>query len=623
MILFFDLETYSECDLPKCGQYVYAHHHSTRILLLSYAIDNEPVRVLDFTADALWGEDYARFEDAFHAADRIVAHNVPFDRTVLAASYPDLQAPLSKWWCTMAAALSAGLPASLEQLAKFLGAPETKDSEGKHLIHVFSKPFYGRKRDPWERSEDWEKFIEYARRDTEAMRECYKLTPAHNYRTDRQVWLFDQEMNDRGFRVDVDLASIAADAADIVQEGLSRRVVDLTGVDVSKVMALKKWFESEGWPLPSLSRDDVEAALAEPNLPPYIKDVLTARLEFSRSTAAKYRSVLAGTDPKDGRFRGGFAYSGAERTMRWAGRRFQPQNLFLPVVDSEAAALSLLSSAGDPAVLDGWFPGVPPMDVIASAVRGVVVPAEGHVLIVADQSQIEARGLAWKAGQRDVVEQFRAHDAGETDLDVYQYTAKGVGSDDRQLGKVLTLACGYGMGPAVFQMTALKYGLDLSMQQCEELVYAWRRANGHIVRFWRTMGQACAAQVRRNEGRALTVTLPSEHKLYYWDPEVDPESNDTIIYTTSRGRTRAWGGKLVENYIQSMCRHIMARAMVLIAGLGYRVVGTVHDEGWFEVREEEAERAVEQITRVMRSPPKWAPDLPLNCEVKVMHRYSK
>lgn len=653
--LWLDLETFSKHDLSVVGVHRYCEL-GCHILLFAYALDEGPARVWQAEREPMPADLRVWLSDA----TELVAHNAAFDRTVL-ESLGLVEHDLTRWTCTMAVAHTLSLPGGLGPLCRALRVEEeeSKVRDGKRLLRKFTRPRKPTKNNPatrwtWKNApEDWDRFVHYARMDVEAMRTCSQKMPRWNF--EPRIWAMDQDMNDRGVGIDLDLCAGATKVALAEQERLNRRMTEVTQGRVEKPTQrerIRVWLASRGLVLPNLTRDTLEAAVARPGLSEEVRTVVMARLESSRSTAAKYAAMSASANA-DGRARGCYQYAGAGQTMRWAGRRIQFQNLFRPLIDCHEAAESLrgLDLLSGPESLEAinllWRP-LPPLDVVASAVRGALVASPGHSFSVWDLSQIEARFTFWFARGLKMLAAFA-----DPSRDPYTETARDIGSDARQLGKALVLACGFGMGPERFQETAAKppYYLDLTMKQAESYVYGWREANPEVPCLWREV-ESSAARALRERKRikhtatglrfaferiagfdCLTIQLPTKHRLVYWGAKLQPDGSITYCRWFKDGfvpEYHIWGGGFVENIVQMAARHLMAGALYRTEMHVAPVVGTVHDEGLAEVPDEELEEKFRRMGEEFERVPSWAkdlggdgPTLPLAAEGYITKRYKK
>lgn len=503
MILWFDCETYSECDLKTAGTHRYAEHPSTEITVVQWAIDDGEPRVHDCTDDnARRRGDSHELHVALRDPDvTIIAHNSHFDRTLLRHCW-GIDVPVERWQDTMIKAMAHGLPGSLDKIGQIVGleADEAKDKRGRELIQLFCKPRPKgsklRRATRETHPKEWAEFLEYSRQDIVAMRAIDKRLPSWNYRTDHAelaLWHLDQRINDRGVAVDVDLADAAIAAVAAEQKRLKAEVTEQTDglvTNASQRDNLLAFILAEyGVDLPDLKADTVRRRLEDPSLPDGVKLLLSIRAEATKTSTAKYKALVNAVSA-DGRLRNTLQFAGAQRTARWAGRIFQPQNLPRPdiglVADhfqvSRKDAEDLLPEYLDQGVeaLKGGYADVVFDNVIgltANAVRGCIVAPPGRKLVVADLSNIEGRGLAYLAGERWKLRAFADFDAGVGE-DLYKVAygrsfnidPKEATGQKRQIGKVMELGLGYEGGVAAFLTFAAVYNMDLD--QLAEAVYA-------------------------------------------------------------------------------------------------------------------------------------------------------
>lgn len=487
-ILWGDLETY--CEIPiNNGTHAYAE--GVEVMLFAWAIGDEPVSVWDLTA----GEPIpGRLRKAITDPDTILFfHNSHFDRTVLRHAMPELAPDVTRWRDTMVQALAHSLPGALGALCEVLGVPQdkAKDKEGKALIQLFCKPRPKnsklRRATSKTHPEEWRRFVAYAGLDIEAMREVHKRLPKWNYKgAELALWHRDQQINDRGVCMDVQLAQAAIEAVDQEQKRLAKRTQVMTDGEVQAATQrdalIKHIVESYGVELPDMQRSTLERRIADPDLPSAVKELLAIRLQASTTSTSKYKSLMKGVS-RDGRLRGTLQFCGASRTGRWAGRLFQPQNLPRPSLEQERIdeGIEALKSG----CADLLFDNI--MELTSSALRGCIMAPEGKKLVVSDLSNIEGRKLAWLAGEQWKLDAFRDYDtlildqngapiwdAAAKDFkrrgpDLYKLAyarAFNISPDDvdkyqRQIGKVMELGLGFGGGVAAFLTFALVYGLDL------------------------------------------------------------------------------------------------------------------------------------------------------------------
>lgn len=468
-ILWGDLETY--CDIPiNNGTHAYAE--GVEVMLFAWAINDGPVNVWDITAGG--GIPHSLYEAIADPETLLYFHNSHFDRTVLRYAMPRLAPPVERWRDTMVQALAHGLPGALGELCEVLGVPQdkAKDKEGKALIQLFCKPRPKnsklRRATSKTHPEEWRRFVAYAGLDIEAMREVYKRLPKWNYQgTELALWHRDQQINDRGVCMDIQLARAAIEAVDQEQKRLAKRTQEMTDGEVQAATQrdalIKHIVESYGVELPDMQRSTLERRIADPNLPSAVKELLAIRLQASTTSTSKYKALMKGVS-HDGRLRGTLQFCGASRTGRWAGRLFQPQNLPRPSLKQEQIDEGI--EALKAGCADLLFDNI--MELTSSALRGCIIAPTGKKLVVSDLSNIEGRMLAWLAGEEWKLNAFREYDAG-TGPDLYKLAyakAFDIAPDDvdkhmRQIGKVMELGLGYGGGVSAFITFALVYGLDL------------------------------------------------------------------------------------------------------------------------------------------------------------------
>jgi len=487
--LWFDCETFSECDLKAHSTHRYAEHPSTEITVAQWAIDDGEPQVADMTAPATRENARARLPLMRALNDpnvRVVAHNSRFDRTLLRHVW-GVDVPIERWHDTMIKAMSHGLPGALGKIGTVLGLDDdlAKDKRGTQLIHMFCKPaplgVKLRRKTRDTHPEEWAEFLEYSRQDIVAMRAIDQRLPSWNYRAghpELSLWHLDQRINDRGFAVDLDLARTAMAAADAEKLRLKREVTELTGGEVTSTskrdQLLKHIVEHYGVSLPDMKADTLRRRVEDPELPEAVRLLLSIRLEATKTTTAKYKALLKATSA-DGRLRNTLQFAGAQRTARWAGRVFQPQNLKRPDMKLHQIELGILAlKAG---VADLVFDNV--MNLTANAVRGCIVPGPGKKLTIADLANIEGRVLAWLSGEAWKIQAFADYDTVtgvdakgkpvRVGPDLYKLAyakAFGIEPEDvddymRQIGKVMELGLGYEGGVAAFLTFAAVYDMDL------------------------------------------------------------------------------------------------------------------------------------------------------------------
>ncbi|OKL46984.1 DNA polymerase [Boudabousia liubingyangii] len=634
--LTLDIETFSEINLGKAGMYRYAADPTFELLLLSYSWDAGPVQTIDIASgEPIPADVLAALDDP---AVTKWAFNAAFERTCLSAHLGRQLSPRG-WRCHMVWAAALGLPLSLDGVSKALKLNTGKLSTGKDLIRFFSVPAKpsllnnGLTRNlPGHAPDKWGQFKTYNARDVETELELHaKLSP---FPLPEQVWREywdDQTINDRGIHLDLDLANAAIELDKQVREKNLTRSSHLTGLDnPNSPLQLKDWANQRGITMGSMGKQEVQDTLTA-TTDPVVKEVLALRLELSKSSVRKYEAMTTSANPTDHRARGLMQFHGAARTGRWAGRLIQVQNLprnYLPDLD---AARALVKDRNLTA-LEMLYDSVP--DVLRQLIRTAFTPRQGYEFIVADYSAIEARVIAWLAGEESTLQVFKEG------RDLYCETASrmfgvpvekhGVNSHLRQKGKLATLGCGYGGSVGALEnMGALRIGLQAD--ELPGLVNAWREANPAIVDFWWAIdaaAQRCLTTGRpastheitfTREAGILFCTLPSGRRLAYPGATITTGrfSRDVITYQGQNTAKRwdwieTYGPKLVENIVQATARDLLAHAIRNVEAKGWPVVMHVHDEIIIEVPK--GALTVGQVALAMCEAPDWAAGFPLDAD---------
>ena len=629
--LFIDIETFSSVDIRAAGLYPYVESDDFEVMLIQYAFGDEPVKVLDLLSGDYDSRELLAVISALRDPDVLkIAHNNAFERTALGKHVGQYMPP-EEWSDTMVLAAMNGLPLSLEASGEALGIELQKLSTGKALISYFCKPCKptiangGRTRNlPHHAPEKWEAFKEYGGRDVEAMRQIYRRLerfPIPEW--ERRVWCLDARINERGVLVDGELVESAIAVDEAFKEEHTAEMQRLTALDnPNSVAQLKEWLECVGVSVDSLNKAAI-ADLRKDVPDPTTRRVLELRQLLSKTSTKKYQALTA-AEGKDSRVRGLLQYYGAARTGRWAGRLVQVQNLPQNHLDHIELVRELVRLR-DLDTLEMLFDSVP--DVLSQLIRTAFIAKPGHTFLVSDYAAIEARVIAYLAG-----EQWRM-DVFANGGDIYCSSASqmfkvpvekhGVNGHLRQKGKIAELACGYGGG-----VGALKaFGADkmgLSEDEMQDIVTQWRQASPTIPRFWRDTENA-AKEALRNPGRtfmipcgvkyhkdadALRCRLPSGRILTYWGARLDNEGNMCFMgqnQTTRKWeRTDTWGGKLVENIVQAYARDCLAVALLRLDEAGYDITFHVHDE---IIAEAPDGSRWEDMAEIMGRPIEWAPGL--------------
>ncbi len=636
--LNIDIETYSSNDI-KNGVYKYADAEDFEILLFAYSIDGGEVECLDLTRQSL-PEDIK--DMLFDDKVRKHAFNAQFERVCL-SRYLGLPYYLDpcQWQCTMVLAQELGLPSSLEKCALYLKLAQEKDTSGKNLIRYFSLPCKpskangGRTRNlPEHAPEKWQMFIDYCIQDVVvemAIAEKLESVPVH----DREwgYYACDQRINDRGVALDKELVASALYCKDVKMKSLSGELKAITGLDNPNSRAqLLPWLKEHGYSVNGLTKADVEQELktAEGEL----KRVLELKLQTAMSSLKKYEAMERAMC-SDGRVHGLLQFYGASRTGRWAGRVVQVQNLARNYIKDLDDAREYVKKRDIDAV-EILYDSL--NDTLKQLVRTALVAKDCCTFYVSDFSAIEARVIAWFAGEQWRLDVFSTHGK------IYEASAsqmfgipiEEIDKELRQKGKISELALGYQGGPrALKQMGALNMGVK--EEELQGLVDDWRRANKKIVQFWKDVQRAAIKAIKsrapiklgklrfRYRKGFLFITLPSGRNLAYARAKVEPgDYGDKIVYEGQGDKAyftaqETYGGKLVENIVQATARDILAEALLRIEAAGYGVVFHVHDEAIIEG----SGLTIEEVNDLMAQTPEWAEGLPLNSEGYITKYYMK
>lgn len=638
--LSIDIETYSDVDLSKCGVYKYASSPAFEILLFGYAVDGGDVRVVDLACgEQIPDEVICALSDASVAK---WAFNAMFERVCLSNFLGEWLEPES-WRCSMVWASTLGLPRSLESVGVVLGLEKQKLTEGKDLIRYFCVPCRptkangGRMRNlPEHDPEKWERFKAYNLRDVETEMQIQKRLS--NFPVPDTIWEeyhLDQEINDRGIGVDMELVrqAIAMDARS--RERLTAAMQELTELEnPNSVQQMKQWLADHGMETDTLGKKAVAELVKTAQEP--LREVLSLRQQLAKSSVKKY-AAMENAVCADSRAHGMFVFYGANRTGRFSGRLIQLQNLYKNTMPDLAQARALVRS-GNYEALSMLYEDIP--DTLSQLIRTAFVPQDGRKLIVADFSAIEARVLAWLAGEKWVLEVF------EKGGDIYCETAArmfhcrvekhGENAELRQKGKQATLSCGYGGSVGALKaMGALEAGM--TEEELQPLVDSWRAANPNIVRFWWDVDRAVKECVKMRiptethglrfdyRSAMLFITLPSGRRLAYVKPRIGENQfgGESVTYMGVGGtkkweRLESYGPKFVENIVQGTARDILCYAMQTLKNCA--IVAHVHDE---IIIEADRRMSVEAVCEQMGRTPPWAKGLKLRADGYECEFYQK
>lgn len=641
--LSIDIETYSDRELggPKgVGVHKYVESPVFDIELFGYSLNYGPVRVIDLADGERIPEEVLEM-----LSDRGVlktAYNAPFERTCL-AKFLGKPMPPEQWSCSMVLAAQVGLPLGLKAVCEAMGLPpDQAKKDGDALIRYFAKPCAptivngGRTRNmPWDDYAKWERYKSYNKRDVEVENTIRKrLSRYIPSEVEQRFWCLDQKINDVGVRLDLELAKGAIRINDIYTSGLEKEVEELSGItNIKSTTQVKEWLEKkEGVVFDSINKK----AMPEVREKLTTKDaaqLLTLRSELSKTSTAKFDKMLVCACDDD-HARGLFQFYGANRTGRFAGRLLQLQNLPQNHLEDLADTRALVK-AGSYEELRERHPNI--ASTLSELIRTALIPEPGCQFIVADFSAIEARVIAWITNEKWRLDVFRnggdIYCASASQIFGVPVEKNGVNGHLRQRGKVAELALGYGGGiGAVRTMDTGRALINEPDEAIQQIVDGWRKASPNIVKWWRSLERAAKDCIRSKAAQRdaiggivftmergnMFVTLPSGRRLCYVNAGIGSNrfGNESIVYAGLNQRTHKWetletyGGKLSENCVQAIARDCLRDCMLRMDELGFDIRAHVHDE--VIVNEPIGGRTLDDLIAVMRQPPEWAKDLPLN-----------
>jgi DNA polymerase len=643
-VLNIDIETYSSIDIGKSGLYKYAQSNDFEILLFAYSLNGSEVKVIDLAqGETVPDEIIKRLSDN---ETELRAYNANFEWYCL--NRAGFKTNLEQWKCTMIHAYYAGFPGGLGKVGKALGFEEDKkkDMSGKALIRYFSVPCKatrangGRTRNlPHHDLDKWNLFVEYNRQDVVAeMAIMNKLKSVKVPEGEWEQWRMDIRMNERGIAIDTNLVNSSLWISEYWNEKLMDEARDITGLDnPNSTSQLLEWLKSQDVKVENLQKVTVEKVIKE--VTGKVKRILEIRKELSKTSTKKYVAMKAALGEQN-RVRGLLQFYGANRTGRWAGRLVQVQNLPRNYIQDLSGTREVVKRR-DVATLEILYGNIP--DTLSQLIRTAFVPEEGKKFVIADFSAIEARVIAWLAGEHWRSEVFKTHGK------IYEASASQMfgipiekikkGNPEytlRQKGKVAELALGYQGGPGALKaMGALNMGL--TEEELPGIVRMWRESNKNITGLWWAIGST-AIEVVAGGGRKavngiifekegdlsngldfLTVLLPSGRKLYYVNPGTKLNSWDSkvITYMAQNQTTGKWetaetyGGKLVENIVQAIARDCLAVSIKRLTEKGFKIVMHIHDE---VVIEAPMEITVDEVCGIMGQEIEWAKGLLLRAD---------
>ena len=662
-----DFETYSECDIKSAGAWAYAKDATTKVLCMAYAEGDEDPK--------LWlpNQPIPNFLQKPNDYE-IHAWNSFFEWVIWTHVLKLPAPPISQWYDTASLASAMALPRSLGGCGYVLGMPDDqiKSKRGYYLISKLSKPnkLNGDRRLLAE-------MYDYCMQDVVTERAISKKLYTLN-ETERQIWELDQKINIRGIHVDKPklkkAIKIYRKAQDILIDKL-KKITDLENPNSQKQFL--GWLLNRGVLVDNIQKATLKEILGEPDR--YgVHEAIKLKLSLAKTAPKKYISIKDRIT-KGNSLHGNIMYHGAS-TGRWASTGVNLQNIARPTIDPELC-IDLIEK-NDVGAFEKADVDV--MEALSSAIRGMLIPRENKKFIVGDYASIEARALAWLAGQEDKLDIFRTHGK------IYEHSASkifrkpidDITKEERFLGKIAELACGYGGGAGAFNLMAKNYGVDISRTQAEKMKQEWRNTNKKITLFWQGIEQSAKQAIEINEvtsfrnikfrlkNRFLWCLLPSGRRLAYYSPFLEPKTvlgykiqpnlhdpEQTVIFNNieykskqefleearqlgaepfmfqtsnicffgNDSKTRKWckqstyGGKLVENITQAVARDIMAESMLELEKEGYNIVLTVHDEIISEVQD----GSIKRFKTIMENAPKWAKTLPITVEAYEAQRYRK
>lgn len=660
--LHIDIETYSSIDIKSAGAYKYCESIDFEILMVAYAFNDEPVKIIDLAQ----GEKLPiEFIEALQNSNvEKHAHNATFERNAFKAIGYNI--PAKEWYCSAVKAAYCGLPLSLQMVSDALKLEEKgKLSTGKSLIRYFCIPCKptkvngGRIRNfPKHDLQKWEEFKKYCINDVVAEREIDKILKQYKIpKFERLNYILDQKINDRGILIDIDMAKSAVSIDNKHAEILKNKLIELTGLqNPNSPTQLKKWLgDAMGKTINSLAKDVIPSLIQEAESET-VKKVLTLRGKSSKTSTKKYVAML-NCVCYDNRAHGLFQFYGANRTGRWAGRLIQLQNLRRNYLkDLEGARKTF--ATGDYSLITMMYENI--SDTLSQLIRTAFVAPKGKIFAVADFSAIEARVIAWLANENWRLDVFNSHGK------IYEASASmmfGVpieqidkGSELRTKGKIAELALGYqGSLGALKKMGGEAMGL--SEAEMTNIVSKWRNSNQNIVKLWKDVETYAKAAVKRQKkfvlkknknlifesnGEVLTIELPSGRKLFYQSPQITINrfGKESVKYKGVDQITKKWwwvdsyGGKFVENIVQAIARDLLADSMLRLDKEGYKIIMHVHDEAICEIPDSDIDVHVQasgwtsqddldKMCNIMGEPIPWAEGLPLEADGYLTPFYKK
>ncbi|QDP54342.1 MAG: putative DNA polymerase [Prokaryotic dsDNA virus sp.] len=652
--LHIDFETFCVLDIRDVGHIRYTEHESCEVLMMSYAIDDQPTKIsVDTRLD--YPQMPADFKQAFENNFALIwAHNAGFEKAVIENVLVKLGWPvpnIERWRCSAAVAATLALPRSLDGFATAVKSPVNKDPRGKALIRKFCKPRKPTKNNPSTRitpsdePDEFLEFQEYCIDDTNAERASVKKVK-HFLMDDSEleIWRLDNTINNRGLPLDIETVRQFQRIVDVYTAKQVMIAEKMTGgISPTQRAKILEWVnDNSNVQLKNTQAATIDEYLEHPAISALVKRVLGIKKSVGRASVKKLVSMMV-IASEDCRARGTLLYHGAT-TGRWSGQKLQPHNFSRPTIKNVPQILEVLKS-GDLDFIEMFY--ADPLEAVSSCMRAMICAPEGKKLVVADYAAIEARGLCWLAREEEALEIFR------TGEDIYKHMAafifnkppSQVASAERQLGKQVILGCGYGMWVDTFVATCAGYGMDIGKDLAETAIRSYRKKYAKIVQLWADVEKAAKQAIKT--GKVITldrlkfkvkegflfIRLPSGRKLAY--PKVRlitkkdkwGRDRENIAFYGKLGASMKWGtcttygGKLVENIIQALSRDLMANGMRAAESEGFPIIATVHDE--IIAEKEDTFEDVEHFESLICTLPAWAEGMPLKAEGYIDRRYRK
>lgn len=628
--IHLDFETRSFADLKSVGAWKYSEHPTTDIICMAYRINGLDVR--------LWvpGDDLPRL---FNEADLYIARNALFEHAIicnvaiLKYGFPERMRDPKNWECTAAMSRRVGMPGGLEACAQALAVPQKKLTTGVDLIRRYSCPVRQKGKEPYFREltgADQKAMYEYCMADVVADSQCYAILsklPENNSPAERAMFVLDLEQNSKGLPIDSTNLFSVTKILHTAQERAEKEA-ETTGINVKSPKQIIELCKAHGYKLPNAQKATIDDLLNKKDLPPVLQTALGLRTFLSKASVKKF-DALCDRVSEDGRLRHTIQYFGAH-TGRFSGRGFQPHNL--PKMGTKPEELDdLIKSFSDSLSYDD-------MVQTAKKILPAMIQAEkGQNFIMGDFSAIEARALAFLAGQKDLVTIFRNN--GDVYIDMasrlYRKKASEITKAERQLGKVVILACGYGMGANRFTEACKNFGIEISASRAEQIVNTYRDSYPEIPSFWYDIETAFTTAFRTHtkktfnkwlsfEGarRYVKINLPSGRAIYYH--EVQYSKGQLSYYNhQQKRRVYVYGGILVENIVQAICRDLLTETMVSMASAGLHPIMHVHDEIICAEKKVGIKKSQALFDKIANTPPAWFTGFPLKTESEISGRYHK